>query len=212
LIYTTPAPEEPIRQGDIFHSIPRMDFSLEEFTCLEEGKTVKRRWANYIEAASKSGVAAVVGVRAVTAIVITQDCDAVRSPDICLCEIMDFQQVERKAKDAKTPKGWVSIITQHCRINQKWYYLPMSAEIGFQRKMGVDFRAVIRISRDDLERMRGNYRRARLNDIALAHFRERIGEFFRRFPYDEWYPLDPDEFKVYTQNSIEPIKPYGWQK
>ena len=189
-----------------------MDLSLQSLTYVQEGKTIKAEWKDCLETASREGIAAVVGVRAVTAIVITQDCDAVRSPDICLCEIRQFQLVETKAKDTKTPKGWISIITQHCRLNQKWYYLPVCEDIGFDRKMGVDFRSVIRIGRGDLERMRSGYRIAKLNDVALPHFRERIGDFFRRFPYNEWYPLDREEFQLYKANSPEPIEPYTWQK
>ena len=154
---------------------------------------------------------AVASIRPVYAVVITQDCDAVRSPDISLCEIRKFYEVDKDMKDATSPKRWVKMITKHARINQKWFYLPPHVDIGFTDRMAVDFRTVIRIDREDIENMRRDHRVAKLNDTALSHFRERVGEFFRRYPYDEWYPLTKPELDEYTKGSPEPIKPYPWQ-
>jgi hypothetical protein len=53
-------------------------------------------------------------------------------------------------------------------------------------------------------------RRARLNDVAEAHFRERIAEFFRRYAYDEWYCLDAAELAAYIEENPE-ANPYPWQ-
>ena len=52
---------------------------------------------------------------------------------------------------------------------------------------------------------------ARLNDLADEHFRERLAEYFRRYPYDEWYPLDKAELEEYRRSKPEPIQPYPWQ-
>ncbi len=54
-------------------------------------------------------------------------------------------------------------------------------------------------------------RNGRLNRIADKHFRERIGEFFRRYPYDEWYPFNQDELNCYM-NEYPDIKPFPWQE
>ena len=46
---------------------------------------------------------------------------------------------------------------------------------------------------------------------ADEHFRERLAEFFRRYPYDEWYPLEKAEFAEYKKSYPE-TEPREWQK
>ena len=213
MIYSPTRPGNAIRQGDIFKSIPMIDASVRDLKRMEGGKVLRTSWLDILNNDDSVEISAVVAAKAVHAIVITQDCDAVRSPDISLCEIRPFRDVEKRTeKMADTPKKWVSIITQHARINQKWYYLPKGEDFGIDERMGVDFRSVIRIGRPDLEDMKKSLRLARLNDVALAHFRERAGEFFRRYAYDEWYPLSKDELKQYKGSSPEPIEAFDWQK
>jgi len=144
------------------------------------------------------------------AIVATQDCDALRSPDITLCEIREFREVERKSKETTAAKKWKDILTQHARINQKWFYLPPDDQIGFDKKMAVDFLVTIRVPREDLEEIR-SLRRGRLNKMADEHFRERLTEFFRRYPYDEWYPLNKEEFAEYKKEYPD-VVPFAWQQ
>lgn len=129
--------------------------------------------------------------------------------DITLCEIRSFRDVERKAAQTSSAKSWKNIITQHARINLKWFYLPPDAQMGFADKMAVDFTVTLRVPRTDLEDLR-DLRKGRLNEVADEHFRERIGEFFRRYPYDEWYPLDRDELRVYL-NEYPDAVPFPWQ-
>ncbi len=152
----------------------------------------------------------IVPVRPVAAIVVTQDCDAARSRDVTLCEIRGFRDVERKSRDTTSPKKWKNLLTQHSRINQKWFYLPPDDRVGFTEKMGVDFLVTLRVPRAELEQLR-DMRKGRLNTVADEHFRERIGEFFRRYPYDEWYPLDQDEMKAYL-DEYPGTKPFPWQE
>jgi hypothetical protein len=76
--------------------------------------------------------------------------------------------------------------------------------------MGVEFMTTLRVARVDLESLR-NLRKGRLNWIAEEHFRERIAEFFRRYPYDEWYPLDTSEFSEYEKEYPD-VHPFPWQK
>jgi len=75
--------------------------------------------------------------------------------------------------------------------------------------MAVDFLVTLRIPREDLESLR-SLRKGRLNPVADEHFRERIAEFFRRYPYDEWYPLNQEELATYAA-AHEGTKPYPWQ-
>ena len=208
MIYDFPKVSDPIRQGDIFVGIPRVDFSLEEIPVLVGDQPKLFSWE---ELANKGEpVAALIVAKPVDAIVISQDCDNIRSPDINLCEIRDFRDVERKSKDTSSVKSWCKIVTQHARINQKWFYLPPDEKIGFTVKMGADFMVTIRVPRIDIEKLR-HFRKGHLNELACGHFRERVSEFYRRYPYDEWYSLNHEEFEAYRKDYPD-AAPYPWQK
>jgi hypothetical protein len=208
MIYESPDASAAIRQGDIFVGLPRVDLSLNKVLIFDESG---ERLASWAEIAQKGdSVNIIVPVRPVAAIVATQDCDAIRSRDITLCEIRPFGDVERKANERTSAKGWKNLLTQHARINQKWFYLPPDDKIGFDEKMAVDFMVTLRLPRAELEELR-DLRKGRLNALADEHFRERIGEFFRRYAYDEWYPLDQEEMKVYTSEYPD-AKPFPWQE
>ncbi len=135
-------------------------------------------------------------MRPVAAIVATQDRDATHAQDITLCEIRPFRQVERMAAQTTAPKKWKDILTQHARINQKWFYVPPDERIGFADKMAVDFMVTLRVPRAELEALR-DFRKGRLNPLADEHFRERISEFFGRYAYDEWYPQNEQVLRAY---------------
>jgi len=207
MIYEFPDQTDPIRQGDIFIGLPRIEISLSSIVIVGENSERVAKWEEL--ASQTDPINIIVPVRSVAAIVATQDCDAARSRDITLCEIREFRDVERKSKDTTSPKKWKNILTQHARINQKWFYLPPSEQLGFSDKMAVDFLVTIRVPREDLENLR-SLRRGRLNKVADEHFRERIGEFFRRYPYDEWYALDEQEMEAYTKEYPE-VQPFPWQ-
>lgn len=208
MIYEFPDSSAPLRQGDIFVGLPRIDVSLDKVIVVGEAGETLTRWS---EIARKGDpVTIIVPARPVMAIVATQDCDAIRGRDVTLCEIRPFKDVERKGKDTSSPNSWRKLITQHARINQKWFYLPPDVNLGFSEKMAVDFMVTLRVPRTELEELR-DLRRGRLNPIADEHFRERIGEFFRRYPYDEWYPLDQAEMKAYVSDYPD-TKPFPWQE
>jgi hypothetical protein len=173
----------------------------------EDGSKTHRDWREI--AALHQEVVAILPVRPVAAMVATQDCDAIHARDITLCEIRLFREVERKSAQTTSPKKWKDLLTRHARINQKWFYLPPDDRMGFADKMGVDFMVTLRVPRADLEGLR-DLRRGRLNALADEHFRERIAEFFRRYPYDEWYSLGPEELKTYIDEYPE-TQPYPWQ-
>jgi len=212
LIYQRPNPETPIRQGDIFRNVPRVEIALEELEAFDEHcNPVRARWVTLLDRWGPDPMRAAVRVRPVFAIVITRDCDALRSPDISLCEVKKFTDVYSPSSKAKTAEGWMSIITKHARANYGWFYLPPDPGVGFVERMGARFSSVIRVAREDLENMRAEHRMARLNKVATAHFRERLSEFFRRHPYNEWYPLTKDEFEAYNDKK-GPVEPYSWQE
>ncbi len=207
MIYQSVSLDEPLRQGDIFVRLPRVDISLRQIDVLGELTIERRTWSDL--ESSSDPVCFAASARAVTAIVATQNCDAVRAPDITLCEIRPFAHVEGKASSANSPNSWMRIITQHARQNLKWFYLPPDPMCSIPEKMAVDFMATLRLPRVDLEEYR-RLRVARLNDHAYCHFRERLANFFQRYPYDEWYPLDADELARYREQYPDAM-PYPWQ-
>lgn len=208
MIYEFPPGTDPIRQGDIFFGLPRIDLSLEEIVVVSESDQRVARWDEI--AGRSEPVNIIVAARPVVAIVATQDCDTLHSRDITLCEIREFREVERKSKDTASAKSWKNILTQHARVNQKWFYLPSDERIGFHEKMAVDFLVTLRVPREGLGALR-SLRRGRLNPVADEHFRERIAEFYRRYPYDEWYPLNQEELAEYKKEYPE-IEPFPWQQ
>jgi hypothetical protein len=200
-----------IRQGDIFTSLPRAELSLVDVTVFDPETATTFGRADWRELAPLQAPSLiVVPIRAVPAIVVTQDCDCVRATDITLCEIRPFRDVEKKAADTKSPKSWKGILTQQARLNLKWFYLPPHEVVNFDEKMAVDFQATIRLPREELEGLR-DMRKARLNALAEDHFRQRLSEFFRRYAYDEWYALDAAELTAYQQE-YPGTPPYEWQK
>lgn len=40
---------------------------------------------------------------------------------------------------------------------------------------------------------------------------ESIAQYFRRYPYDEWYPLTNEDFLEYNKEK-GPVEPFEWQK
>jgi hypothetical protein len=128
MIYEYPAPEDPLRQGDIFVGLPRVEISLKRVPVLtDNGDQIVTAWDDLVNEAKP--VTVVLAVRPVMGIIVSQDCDTSNAPDITLCEILGFRDVEQKAKETTSPKKWMHIITQHCRLNQKWFYLPPDGSI-----------------------------------------------------------------------------------
>lgn len=209
MIYDLPEPSSPISQGDIFIGVPILDLPVDHIPTIEDQDDAKLlTWEEF--ASVGQTVVGVVAVRPTIAIVGIQECDALRAPNITLFEVRPFRDVERKSKDTNKPSKWVPIITQHARVNQKWFYLPTDERLGFFEKMGVDFLTSISVPRVALERLIG-FRKGRLNETARQHFRERLAEFFRRYAYDEWYPLTREELTEY-QKSNPDAAPFPWQK
>jgi hypothetical protein len=208
VIYDFPVADGPIRQGDIFVGLPRVEVSLDRIPLVDEEGAHESLWSEVASAGNQ--VRAILPVRPVSAIVISQDCDTTHSQDISLCEIRDFRVVDGKAKQTKDAKGWVGVLTQHARLNLKWFYLPPDKRLGFEDKMAVDFTVTLRVPRVELEAFR-QFRKGRLNPTADEHFRERLAEFFRRYPYDEWYPLNEAELAEY-QKKYPDAQPFPWQQ
>ena len=212
MIYRTVDADEPIRQGDIFRNVPHLEFSLARLAIVEDDDQEIRSWESIVESGETQPVTALIALEPVNAIVITQDCDAARGKHLCLAQIDEFLEVTgKKSSPPTSPKKWQSLLTAHAKSNLRYFYLPADESFGFVQRMAADFRSIIRLPREELLDLR-QYRMGRLNDVASEHFRESLGQFYRRYPYNEWYPLTKEEAATYAEASPEEIEFYEWQK
>ncbi len=212
MIYEKIDIEIPIRQGHIFRGVPRVDFSLSSMAIIDENDLLRKTtWRDLlVENGDSTAVTAVLPMKSVDAIVITQNCDNMRGEYICLCQIDNYLDV-LGIDPPSTPKKWQSLITKHSHDNLRLFYLPADSQFSFNDRRAVDFRIILRIKRVDLESLK-KHRVCRLNDMATEHFRETMAQFFRRYPYDEWYTLTKEEFDEYSNLKQETIKPFPWQE
>jgi hypothetical protein len=213
MIYEAVSSDQPIKQGDIFCSIPRVELSLSRMMVIDSGSLEPREvsWRDMIDEGQGSvSTAAVFPMKSVDAIVITQNCDAARGEHICLSEIGRFTDFLSQKTPPTTPGKWKDLIIRQSRMNLRFFYLPPDPSSGFADRMAADFRTILRIPRRELEDLR-DLRKVRLNTVATEHFRETLAQFFRRYPYNEWYPLTKEEFAAYTAACPEAVQPYPWQ-
>lgn len=210
MIYEYPSVRSPLRQGDIFVNVPSPRFNENALLVIDENNAGwQTTWVEFADHASE--VEALITLKPVTAIVGTQDCDALRSPEITLFEIRPFREVEGKAGQTEKPKSWMHQIVRQSRINPKWFYLPSDEPVGFREKMAADFRLVTSVPRPILASLR-RFRKGRLKKVPAEHFRERVGEFFRRLPYDPWYALDKEELAEYEKEERIAVPRFSWQR
>jgi hypothetical protein len=221
-MYSSLDASQPIRQGDIFRYLPKMVLPLgpAKLPLVFMSQDENSREVDWIELAEgKKPAFANVGVEPVMGIVLTQDCDAIRCDYIAFAEILPFKKLFIDFKPEKTSLSFVHLVTTQTQKNLKWYYLAESVSMGFDVKMCVSFHSVFEVQREMLDEYKEWMRLGRLDDdVAWPHFRERVAEFFRRYPYNEWYPLNAEEVKAYEDDKkkkdpsfqVEPR--YYWQK
>jgi hypothetical protein len=212
MIYERVNPEEALQQGDVFRAMPRPDFSLSNLAILSsEGQAEQATWREIIEQGDTDGVTAVIGIKPVMAIVISQNCDTARGKDISLCAVEPLAE-HMSDKPSTNPKSWNNQLLKHAH-NPRYFYLPADNSLGITERMSADFRGIMRVDRDDLLSLRTGYRIARLNEVAAEHFRESLAQFFRRYPVNEWYPLTKEEVAVYAkEKGLSSDDLYDWQK
>jgi hypothetical protein len=99
MIYDLPDPQARIRQGDIFGQIPYIEFDPAQLLVVADAGKPEAEVLDWLQIAARmERTPALVTFRSVYAIVITQDCDAVRATDIAMCEIDCFEVVHPPAK------------------------------------------------------------------------------------------------------------------
>ena len=211
MIYEVVGSTEPVQQGDIFRNIPRVDFSLSSLAIIDDDNEPKNMtWRDIVMSNPAAPISAVLAVKPVTAIVITQNCDATRGQTLSLCQVEEYLTAVNQSAP-KSPKAWQSLLMKFSRTNNRFFYLPEGNRFGMTVRSVVDFRVVLPVPRVDLESMR-DLRVARLNRVALEHFRESISHFFRRYAFNEWYSLTREEFNSYADQAGEPVTAFEWQK
>lgn len=219
MIYEYPSSDAALRQGDIFRSLPRIIYDPSKLAIVSSSDP--NRFETNVDWSKKSGessITALVRIEPVFGIVITQDCDADRTSDISFFRIEKFTDVTGLTlpeKESRLLKWWTEAITRKSRgeDGKKWFYLPQSMAIGFENRMAVNFQNMFQVDRVFLETHLATLRIGRLNEVADEHFREKIAQYFRRYPYNEWYPLSKEEFDYYTETdpTRNDTPPYPWQ-
>ncbi|MHA1309162.1 MAG: hypothetical protein ACTSO7_17335 [Candidatus Heimdallarchaeota archaeon] len=213
MIYDFPNKEEPIKQGDLFFPLP-FNFmrDLDNIIYINDDETIEE--ASWEDISDKS-INAIVNVKPVWGIVASQDCDASRVPYITFFLIDTFRQITKlTTPDPTNPKKWQSFLTTQSRKNAGWFYLPLDVNIDFSERMVVDFEEVFLVKREYLEANITALRKGRLNNVSYQHYREKASQYFRRYPYDEWYPLSIEEFNEYKKEREDKgliIEPFKWQ-
>jgi len=196
---------QPIRQGDLFFPLPCANISLDNVQAIsEDGYLEAMDWAN---AQSKEGISATILLEKTWGIVATQDCDATWRSSISLFRIRPFEDVtgSHPTKDSR----WVSMLTERICKNASWFYLPKDSDMGINEEMAINFHEIFQIERVDLEKYI-ILRKGRLADFAYEHYREAIAQYFRRYPYNEWYPFTRKQIEVYAKDrklKVEDIVP-----
>jgi hypothetical protein len=208
MIYETVAVDRPLLQGDIFSHVPRVDLSLTIIPVVEDDGTHEESWAEIVP---NSEITAVLPVKSVTGIVITQNCDTQRGEYLCLAQVDPFLAALGQTAAPKSPDKWQSLIVGQAKTNNRLFYLPADITVGFAEAKVADFRIIVRLPRIDLENFRA-HRVGTLNKVASEHFREALSHFFRRYAYNEWYPLTKDQFEAYSTRCGESVQPFPWQR
>lgn len=208
MIYDFPDRSQPIKQGDVFYPLPSISLDLNKMAILSEKGTLEE--ANWPIIKDKKNIVVNIPMKQVWGVVATQDCDASRAPIISFFGIDIFKEVTGLDLPPK-PNKRVHMIIQKSRLNARWFYLPSDEKIGFEESMAINFHFVFHILRENLEQYVEELRKGRLNKVAFQHYRESIAQYFRRYPYDEWYPLNNDEFVEYKKENGT-VKPFEWQQ
>jgi hypothetical protein len=213
--YVPQANSVELGQGDIFSSLPFIEIdSPKVVELIAEGDQLVPKeidLVNYISSQPRETNLAVKSTLQ-AAIIITQNCDLLRSDYVSYCKVTRLRNVEKNMSDSQGKR--IKFLTKTYREQAKYYYLPAEQPYGFEEDMAVDFSSIHQIKKEVLEQLL-NKRTSRLNDMALDHFREKMANYFKRFAYDGWYVLNKSDFEFYLNTLEENEKvrtsPYGWQ-
>lgn len=212
MIYDEVKSDRQIRQGDIFRRIPKLEsMPLSKLSIKEEDGTDSETSWDKIVSSNKEVTMTLLPLQITDGIVITQDCDAERSKFICLAEIKTLAEVANFDPKNQLLENLVNNLTRKFKETVKFFYLPPGGLLNYSERMAADFRSLIILPREDLQNFIA-YRSGALNEVASEHFRETIAQYFRRYPYNEWYLLSKDEVDAYEKKHGIKVERYEWNK
>lgn len=189
MIYRKVSADKPIRQGDIFKDLSYIRFDLRDLSIFQDdNKIISTSW----EDIEQSEVKILANLEKTYAIVLSQDCDCLRSPYISLFVILPLN------KNFQTSKNWMDFILDLNKHRPSKMYLPLDIVFKIPNRMQIDFSHIFPLDRENLESLIKN-RICRLNKESMEHFREKMAFYFHRYAYDEYYPLikgEMDEYEI----------------
>lgn len=210
--YNVSPEADPIRQGDIFYPVPYVtpiDLNSATYGYSEEVTAASSPWDAMKD---KESLTVTLAVQPSWAIVVSQDCD-VRNPSISLCPIEPLTNLGNNLPALDKKEKWATYITRDLRNMPGVFYLPESEKIGLTEKNYVNFGKVFQLDSTSLDGKKSNLRKGRLNDDADEHFREKLANYFRRYAYEEHYPLNKEELEAYEKKRGAVVsKRFSWQK
>ena len=120
--------------------------------------------------------------------------------------------MNKSLKNTTSPAKWAKELAKGDSESVRYFYLPPDENYGLSERKAVDFRSIIRLPQPHIEQLK-KFRIGRLKRVAYEHFREKMAQFFRRYPYDPWYPFNKEELEAYAKDYPPgSIKPFDWQK
>lgn len=205
-----------IEQGDIFSTLPFLSLDSTSITEVIADSDLKYKQIDlnsYVQDDSEKNI--VVSAKIGPGIIITQNCDMLRSSYVSYCAIRKYEEVEKSFPSPEKVKKRVDFLTKEYAHKTKYFYLPVENPHGFSERMAVDFSTIHQVKLEVLKGL-ASKRMGRLSEVPLEHFRSKLGHYFKRFAYDPWYVLNKDELDIYKQ-SIEPlelqlVRSYGWHE
>jgi len=205
-----------IEQGDIFNNLPFLNLKSTTISeVIPEGNDITYKdfdLTQYVAGDEIKNVVVAADIQ--PGIIITQNCDLLRSDFVSFCKIRPYEDVEKENTSPKLNKR-VKFLTENYAHKAKYFYLPPEMPNGFKNKMAVDFSLIHQIKLDLLRQLLSK-RKCRLNSLASEHFRVKLAHYFRRFAYNPWYVLtEKNEFEIYREQKDNPkeqklIIPYDW--
>ena len=202
MIYKNVSVNKPIRQGDIFRNLSLVRFDLEDLLTFQDDNTIiSTNWKNI----EPNEVQILANLEKTYAIVLSQDCDCLRSPYLSLIVIKPLN------KNIETHKNWMKFIIILNKRSPSKMYLPPDDNFNISKRMQIDFSHIFPIERKNLESLL-NLRLCRLNKEAMEHFREKTAYYFHRYGYDEYYPLNQYEMDSLEMEENESYNRRRYQK
>lgn len=214
MCYDLLEPSCPIRQGDIFYPLPYTEVSLKRMQNLRkiDETTLKSNVLDWDNLQGEETIVVAAHLKKAWGIVASQNCDASRIPYISLFQIEPYQTINSTPPADSDIKKWIKIITRESRLNASWLYLPRDDRLEITNRMIINFHKVFQIPRLDLE-ANTKLRKGRLNQVAYEHYRESIAQYYRRYPYDDWYPMNKEESAhCVDKGRCTADELYPWQK